>query len=276
MPKISIILPSYNRATYLAQTIDSCLAQTLKDFELIIVDDCSVDASIEVAEFYSQQDSRIKVIANKTNQKLPSTLNIGFEKAKGQYFTWISDDNLFAPNALKEMSSRLDTMPNIGLVYADYTLIDDKGKIGSRIYQEDPDFLPIRDCVGACFLYRADVAKGIGEYDKELTLVEDYEYWLRMGLNTNFFHLSESLYYYRVHPHSLTKTKKEEIRIAKLRLKQVYLSKYRIPEKYKPISDLYMWFIEKKNLLSWFKLVKILGLSPVVILRYIMRNFRRL
>ena len=94
MPKISIILPSYNRATYLAQTIDSCLAQTLKDFELIIVDDCSVDASIEVAEFYSQQDSRIKVIANKTNQKLPSTLNIGFEKAKGQYFTWISDDNL--------------------------------------------------------------------------------------------------------------------------------------------------------------------------------------
>jgi hypothetical protein len=68
-----------------------------------------------------------------------------------------------------------------------------------------------------------------------------------MGLNTNFFHLSESLYYYRVHPHSLTKTKKEEIRIAKLRLKQVYLSKYRIPEKYKPISDLYMWFIEKKT-----------------------------
>ena len=276
MPLISIILPTYNRAEYLAKTIESCLAQTLDNFELIIVDDCSKDNSLKVAQIYAQKDLRIKIIANQTNQKLPSSLNTGFKEAKGKYFTWISDDNLFCPSALEKMIHYLDTMPEIGLVYADYTLIDDKGKVGSRIYQEAPEFLPIRDCVGACFLYKADIAKQIGEYDTRLFLIEDYEYWLRMGLVTKFFHIKESLYFYRVHKASLTATRKEEIRKAKIALKKTYLTKYIIPQKIQPISELYMWFIEDKNFQSTMKLLRIIMGHPFITLAYIFKNWRRL
>ncbi len=71
------------------------------------------------------------------------------------------------------MSLYLDNMSEIGLVYADYTLINEKGREGYRIYQEPPEFLPIRDCVGACFLYRAQWAKIIRGYNEQMFLVED-------------------------------------------------------------------------------------------------------
>lgn len=276
MSKVSIVLPSYNRSVYLAKSIESCLNQTFTDFELIIVDDCSKDDSLMVARSYAEKDSRVKVIANKVNQKLPSVLNLGFKKAVGEYFTWISDDNLFHPNALEEMVNYLDSAPDVGLVYTDYTLIDERGIIGSRICQEPPDFLPIRDCVGACFLYRAWIANEIGGYNPDLILVEDYDYWLRIGLKAKLSHIPKSLYYYRKHTQSLTAIRKEEIQKAKLNLKKIYSSKYQIPEKYKPINDLYMWFIQEKNLFSWFKLIKIIISSPILTLNYIICNFRRL
>ncbi len=137
-PKISIILPSYNRSKYLSQTIDSCLAQTFANFELIIIDDCSADDSLIVANKYAKIDSRIHVISNEVNKKLPATLNIGFAYAKGQYLTWISDDNIYHKEALEKMNSCLDNMNDIWLVYADYTVINSIGIVGKRIYQEDP------------------------------------------------------------------------------------------------------------------------------------------
>jgi glycosyltransferase involved in cell wall biosynthesis len=276
LPKISIILPSYNRANYLSQTIESCLTQTFTDFELIIIDDLSTDNSLKVAQKYASQDNRIGIIENKTNKKLPATLNIGFKKAKGQYLTWISDDNLYHKDALEKMNKCLDSREDIGLVYTDYILINEKNEIGSRIYQEPPEFLPIRDCVGACFLYRASLARQVGEYNEKMFLVEDYEYWLRLGLITKFFHLKESLYFYRVHPKSLTGERKEEIRIAKKTLKKIYQDKYVILEQNKPINDLYMWFIEDKDFKAYIKLIKIIICHPITTISYIVKNIRRL
>jgi glycosyltransferase involved in cell wall biosynthesis len=275
-PKISIILPSYNRALYLAKAIDSCLTQTLIDFELIIVDDCSTDNSFDLAKTYASRDSRIRVIKNDTNRKLPASLNIGFAHATGRYLTWTSDDNLYHEKALEKIVSYLDSMKDIGLVYADYTLIDENANIGKRIYQESPEFLPIRDCVGPCFLYRADVAKKIGEYNESMFLIEDYEYWLRLGLISKLFHIKESLYFYRTHPGSLTRTRKDDIRKIKNELKRIYSSKYTISKKHKPIYDLYMWFIGDRTFLSYLKLIKIVALNPIVTTLYILKNLRRL
>ncbi len=273
--KISIVLPVYNREKLLPLAIESCLNQSSKDFELIIIDDCSKDNSVLVAKKYAEQDSRIKVIVNETNKKLPSSLNIAFKEARGQYFTWTSDDNLFHENALEEMSSILDNSPDIGLVYTDYTLIDDHGKVGARLYQEPPEFLPIRDCVGACFLYRADLAKQVGGYNENMQLVDDYEYWLRFGLITKFAHISESLYFYRVHEQSLTIERKVEAKQAKRALKELFKDKYIIADKIKPINDLYNWFIEDRNLGSYFRLLKIILCNPIITLFYIIKNLRR-
>lgn len=275
-PKISVVLPSYNRASYLEQTINSCLNQTFTDFELIIVDDASKDNSPNIIRHYADIDARIRFIGNTINKKLPTVLNIGFQEALGDYFTWISDDNLFYPQALEKMVSYLDSEPEIGLVYADYTLIDEQGKIGKRIHQEAPEFLPIRDCVGACFLYRSEIAEKVGGYNENMFLVEDYEYWLRFGLVTKFFHLKESLYFYRMHANSLTKTRREEIRLAKNQLKELYAPKYIIDKKHQPIYDLYMWFIGKRELKSYLKMIRAIISHPVITLSYIIRNLRRL
>ena len=83
LPKISIVLPVYNRKKLLPFAIESCLNQSFKDFELIIIDDCSKDNSVIVARTYAEQDSRIKVIVNETNKRLPASLNIAFKEAQG-------------------------------------------------------------------------------------------------------------------------------------------------------------------------------------------------
>ncbi|XVN40536.1 MAG: glycosyltransferase [Rickettsia endosymbiont of Argas persicus] len=275
-PKISIVLPVYNREKLLPKAIENCLKQTFKDFELIIIDDCSKDRSFEVAKKYAEQDQRIKVIKNEVNKKLPASLNIAFKEARGMYFTWTSDDNLLHENALAKMNDVLDNFPDIGLVYTDYTLIDELGRIGARMHQEPPEFLPIRDCVGACFLYRAELAKQIGGYNENMHLVDDYEYWLRLGLITKFAHIPESLYFYMVHDQSLTTECKAEAQKAKRDLKDLFRDKYIIPDKIKPIDNLYNWFIEDKNFCSYFKLLKIIISSPIVTLSYILKNLKRI
>lgn len=279
--KISIVLPSYNRSDMISKTIESCLNQTHKNIELIIVDDCSSDNSVEIIKQYAKEDSRIKFIQNSQNKKLPATLNVGFANAVGEYFTWISDDNLFAFNALEVMLDAIesnkfdDKSKDIGLVYANYVTINDEGKEIAHIYQESPEYLPIRDCVGACFLYRASVAKEVGEYNEKLFLIEDYEFFLRMGLKTKLLQIPDFLYYYRVHQGALTQSRALEIKYVKQKLKKQFLDKYEIPSHLRPISDLYMWFISDKSLISYIKLAWIITKNPITTLSYIFKNLRR-
>ena len=101
-PKVSIVLPTYNGASkYLRQAIESCLNQTYRDIELIVVDDCSTDSTPDVVRSFN--DPRIRYVRNETNQRLPRSLNIGFALTTGEYLTWTSDDNEFLPEAVDVM-----------------------------------------------------------------------------------------------------------------------------------------------------------------------------
>lgn len=275
-PKTSIILPCYNREHLISSAIESCLSQTYENIELIIIDDASSDNSVKVIESYQAKDSRIKFIKNKSNKGLPATLNIGFAAASGDYLTWSSDDNLFKPDAIEIMVNHLKQNPQIGLVYTDYTTIDGNGKKIARIYQESPEYLPIRDCVGACFLYTRKAMEKTGKYNEEMPYVEDYEFFLRMGLVTKIAHIPKSFYLYRVHTGALTQLKKKEIKLAKLKLKAAFANKYQIPRHLEPINDLYMWYIKDKNFGSYIALAKIFLKSPIAISSYIIKNFVRL
>src|SRR5262245_43666619 len=102
-PLVSIVLPTYNGSRFIQKSIESCLHQTYRRIELIIVNDCSTDETPAIIEEYAKGDSRVRIIHNATNQKLPLSLNIGFAAAKGEYFTWTSDDNYYAPNAIEKM-----------------------------------------------------------------------------------------------------------------------------------------------------------------------------
>ena len=162
MPKISVILPVYNGEKYLKEAIESVLAQTFKDFELIIIDDYSTDASKAIALQYASLDQRIVYIQNDTNLKLPKALNKGFAQAKGDFLTWTSCDNIYLPQALERMLEVLSADATLGLVYASMQEIDEKGEKQDIIQVGPAKQLIFRNVVGACFLYRRCVAEKVG------------------------------------------------------------------------------------------------------------------
>ena len=177
-PTVTIVLPCYNGAGFLAQSIDSVIAQTFTDWELIIVNDCSKDNSLEIMQRYAEKDSRIRIIDNEHNLKLPGALNRGFQEAKGKYLTWTSHDNRMGPNMLEEFVSYLDNNPDKGLVTACYAAFSLKtGETLYEVHHPDPQLhLPLFNCVCYAFMYRREVLETVGDYDTTLFLVEDYDY----------------------------------------------------------------------------------------------------
>lgn len=220
--KVSIILPVYNGERFLRQAIESILNQTYENWELWIVDDCSTDGTAHMIEHFMRRDARIHVIHNAVNQKLPRSLNIGFQAATGEYLTWTSDDNVFLPNAIERMAHVLDMNPDIRMVCADEIIIDENNaelnELG--VYEEKKIFG--QNCLGACFLYRREVLEIVGEYDDSLFCVEDYDYWLRVLKHYHHIErIPEVLYRYRRHTESLTAMKKQLVaeQLTKMRYK---------------------------------------------------------
>lgn len=209
--KISIVLPVYNGAEYLAESIESIINQTYTNWELIIVNDCSIDDSLIIASDYASKDDRIKLLSNKENLKLPKTLNVGFEHASGTYFTWTSDDNKYKPDALRIMVESLERNPDAVMVYANYTCIDSKGTRIVCVNKKASRYIFTDNVIGACFLYTAEAAKKVGGYDANLFLAEDYDYWIRLYQIGKVLHIEDNLYYYRIHGKSLTETKKKYV-----------------------------------------------------------------
>ena len=150
MPRVSVILPTYNGARHLREAIDTCLQQTFSDFELVVVVDGSTDTTREILTTYT--DPRL-VIAVQENQGLPRALNSGFACARGEYWSWTSDDNAFLPRALEVMVDYLDAHPDVPMVCTDFLRINNAGRTTG--YDEQN---------WACFLYRACIARRVGEY----------------------------------------------------------------------------------------------------------------
>ena len=209
LPLISIVLPVYNGERFLRTSIESCINQTYKNWELLIIDDGSSDNSVLIAQEYAKMDSRIFSYQNPQNLKLPKTLNRGFSFAKGEYLTWTSDDNLYHPQALERMMYLLQNT-DAEFVFAECAIIDESGNRISSITAPKDYRSAIWDhnFVGACFLYSRSVYDLVGEYDTNLFLGEDYDYWLRIFSNFSVGYVDEELYQYRRHDKSLSATQK--------------------------------------------------------------------
>lgn len=212
-PRVTIVLPTYNGARHLAEAIDSCLAQTFADWELIVVDDASTDDSGAIAETYARREARVRVVRHSVNRQLPASLNTGFAASRGQLLTWTSDDNAYRPQALETLVAFVDERPRIDLVYSAYTVVDDDGHILDRVRARPLATLIERNCVGASFLYRRKVYEGIGDYAEDLRLAEDYDYWLRAAARFRLAPLDRDLYLYRAHSASLTSISSDAVKL---------------------------------------------------------------
>lgn len=196
---VSIVLPTFKRAHLLPQAVRSVLAQTYPHWELIVVDDHSPDDTPAVMAQFT--DPRIRYVRNDPNLRLPRTLNRGFALARGEFLTWTSDDNLLAETAIEKMVARLRA-GGCDLVYADYWLFaeqDAEGRPLDPVHDRLPDRVQLDkgNHMGACFLYTRRVYDAIGDYDAELFLVEDYDYFIRAAARFTFAHIAEPLYYFR-------------------------------------------------------------------------------
>jgi glycosyltransferase involved in cell wall biosynthesis len=201
--KISIVLPVYNGEKYLSQSIESCLNQTFKNIELIIVNDCSTDNTLSIVNQYAQKDSRIKIISNFENKKLPASLNIGHNEANGDFITWTSDDNFYEPDALEKLlKSLLENEADI--VYSNIFLIDNLGNRVRDVKLLEVENLIFGNIIGSCFLYKRNVFQKNNGYNETLFLIEDYDFWLRAIFHSKYYKLEEFLYNYRKHEDSLT------------------------------------------------------------------------
>ena len=224
MNLVSIILPSYNGERCLRNAIRSIINQTYQNWELIIVNDCSTDNTLKIAQEFAKQDLRIKIVSNKQNLKLPASLNIGFKLAQGQYYTWTSDDNSFKPEALSTMVKYLTEHRDIDMVCCNYDRIDEDGKnIPKYIIKNEKDIIKFikGENIGACFLYTKEIAQKVGEYDTAMFCVEDYDYWCRIALAGTIQYLNKNLYTYIFNSKSLSVTRQDIIpdQILKARLK---------------------------------------------------------
>ncbi len=220
-PLVSVILPVYNQAELLKDAIESVLAQTYENWELIVLNDGSKD---DIASVFAQYAGHPKIrLLTQVNQKLPKALSNAFEFASGELWTWTSADNLMGPEQLSRQVDFLLRNPDVDMVYADYLAIDDRGapladptwRAHNRTSPDSPAIHLPRDpsplnavednFIGPCFMYRSYAGKVIGEYAPEFGL-EDYDYWMRMNRLFRIAHLDsdEVLYQYRVHDNSIS------------------------------------------------------------------------
>lgn len=210
-PKVSIVIPVYNGSNYLREAIDSALSQTYKNIEVIVVNDGSNDGGKTEAIAKSYGD-KIRYIYKK-NGGVASALNLGIREMTGEYFSWLSHDDVYMPNKLEVQINYLRNENNPVILYSDYYWIDSESKILGlcKIPHIPPEhFLhalitsyPINGCTTlipkSCF-------DTVGLFNEELKTTQDYEVWLRLVGKYNFIHMPEPLLKSRLHPEQGTRT----------------------------------------------------------------------
>lgn len=215
LPKVTVLMPVYNGATYLREAIDSILAQTYMDFELLIVNDGSTDTSNEIIAAYS--DPRIKCIENIKNLGLVASLNKGLKSAQGEYIARMDQDDISLPERLKKQFDFMIANPNIGVLGTGFKHINNKGVIRdlpSNILT-DHDFIKwslhfYSPLVHPTVMMNKKIIRGIGGYSPLCVHAEDYDLWIRASKVTRISNLEEKLLLLRKHDGNYTKTYLEE------------------------------------------------------------------
>lgn len=209
-PKVSIVTPCYNRERYLGLAIQSVLNQTYTDFELIVVDDGSTDASLQIAEGFTAADDRIKVLALSRNQGVAFALKAGFAVAEGEFIGQVDSDDLLEPQALELTVQSLEDDRGLGMVYTNYLDIDAGGnklRVGSRCSTPYSKQRLLSHFMTFHFrLIRKATYLEAGGINTKYKTNEDYDLCLRISEISRINKLNDFLYLYRVHGNSLSST----------------------------------------------------------------------
>jgi glycosyltransferase involved in cell wall biosynthesis len=208
-PRISVVMPVRDGARWLNAAISSVQQQTLTDFELVIVDDGSIDESPHIAESRTRADLRIRVFRQARLGLVPA-LNRGLTESRGRLIARLDADDLAHPERLRHQSDYLDSHPAIGLLGSWAHKIDESGSLRGKIKPPTrPDALArllsrMNPFLHSSVMVRSAVLRSVGGYRPAFEGAEDYDLWLRISEVTGIANLPECLLQYRLHPTSVT------------------------------------------------------------------------
>ena len=206
--KVSVVIPTYNRPSFLYSAIKSVLNQTFQDFEIIVVDDASTDNTRKVvAEF---DEKRICYLRHRENRGGSTARNTGIKRSKGEFIAFLDDDDLWVRSKLEKQLDLFNKKPEIGAVYSGAWIINKSGEIigydlpflrGNIL----PDMLR-KNHVGSCsfVMVRKECFDRIGTFDETLPASQDWDMWVRLGEHYHFDFCHEPLVLYRVHERRIT------------------------------------------------------------------------
>ncbi len=224
-PLVTVYITNHNYGRYIRQAVDSVLSQSMKDFELIIIDDGSTDNSHEVIEDYADREN-IRIIYQK-NKGLNVTNNIAMRTARGKYIMRLDADDHLDHNALLVLSNALEQDNKLGLVFPDYFLIDEDDQvlgIEKRHFFEKEVKLFDQPAHGACTMIRRDFLLELSGYDEQYSCQDGYELWIKFIDKYKVKNINTPLFYYRQHGHNLTKNE-ERILSTRSHIKKDFLKK---------------------------------------------------
>jgi glycosyltransferase involved in cell wall biosynthesis len=238
VPFVSICIPTYNGDAYLAECIESALAQSFADIEVIVVDDCSSDDTLLIARRYASRDDRVRVSQNSENLGLVQNWNRSVRLARGEWVKFLHQDDRLEVHCVDEMLSA--AKPGVDLVVARRQLIVNPGTTDDvrrtygrylsdhdlsrhfpgQVYISPADFAkvvlqaPGGNCIGepTATMVRRCAFEDYGYFNTELVLLCDWEYWARVAVNTGLCYVDRPLAYFRIHAESAS----AQVRAAKL------------------------------------------------------------
>ncbi|HEX8161032.1 MAG TPA: glycosyltransferase [Pyrinomonadaceae bacterium] len=208
-PKVSVTIPSYNHARYLPAAVESVLAQTFRDFELIITDDGSTDGSLEIAEGYAaRHPALVRVLTHPGGRNLgiSATANVNFRESRGDYWAGICSDDVWLPDKLERQVAFLDSRPGVGLVYGLAQVIDKDGQPQPQINGADitADGDPLARLIcgnpipAPTVMLRRRCLEEVGLHAEGITY-GDWEQWIRILAHWDAGFIDRPLMLYRVH-----------------------------------------------------------------------------
>jgi glycosyltransferase involved in cell wall biosynthesis len=216
---LTLVTPAYNQGNYLAETIDSVLAQDYGSIEYLVIDDGSTDSTPEVLERY---EGRIQA-ETQANMGQVRTLNKGWASASGNYLGYLSSDDILYPGAVRKLIAILEADPGIACVFPDAELIDEQ----SRVIKHNvcrpfnlAELVVRQECyIGPGAIFRRSAFQAAGGWKPELRLAPDREFWMRLATQGRIHFHHEALAGYRMHPKSISykdvseETSREYIRV---------------------------------------------------------------
>lgn len=210
---VSVIIPSYNCEIYIAQTIDSVLAQDYDPIEVLIIDDDSTDRTTEIVFGYGDQ---VRLVSKK-NSGVCATRNRGLNEAKGQFICWMDHDDYWYPDKISRQVNAFAQHDDIGVVYSSFMRWNsdaagifpnpDSYVRKSFVDEFDPEYsgwiyhLFLLDChmLTSTAMFRREVLEKCGAFDESLPYGEDWDLWLRISREYPFLKLNQSTTLYRQH-----------------------------------------------------------------------------